>query len=287
MILLYKLFTWSRITYVAILVVWAAILALCIARVLPRYFIYIDLVITVAAEIAVNYICMGIYQNMTKLADTDIDAFVKQQDQLAAKQKGKMHHMILSNIIVILLEYDRLDEVRRRLNYISQITPPNDFNARFQYSSILMTLDIKCRNFQGIDFYINDMKMCLTNIGPMTGVTAKTKQKWEFLIEMNLAEAEFYSRTPQALATTDRHIAQRYLADLDHFRLINKDNKLFPGAFITQDLYCRGTACAVLGDMQNANMLLSQVASLPYSYPAVRCAGEYIRSGDINIIFRP
>lgn len=283
---MYKLFTWGRIAYVGMLVLWGASLVLCFAHVLPGAVMYISFIVTLAAELGINILSAKLYQNMLNRADSDIDGFVREQDCLAAKQKGKMKQIVSANIIVALLEYDRLDEVRRRLQALSQMIQPNDFPARFQYSSILMTLDIKCRNFSGIDFYVNDMKMCLTNIGPMNGVSAKAKQRWQFLIEMNLIEAEFYSRTPQALATTDFQIAQRYLADLEHYRILNKENKIFIGAQTVRDLFERGTVYAVLGDLNSANALLSQTASLPYTYPCVSYAKQYLQTGDINILFR-
>ena len=282
---MFRLFTWSKAAYIILMVLWGGLIALWITNIIPDYIWWISFVASIAAELGINALATRQYQKMLCRADTDIDGFVMEQDALAARQKGKLRQIVTANTIVALLEYERLDDVRNRLNLLSQMIPPNDFTGRFQYSSILMTLDMKCRNFQGIDFYVNDMNMCLSRFSAFNGGTEKLKRRCRFLIEMNLSSAEFFSRTPETLAAQDRNIAQRFLADLEQYNLLNRDNKVFPGALVTDYLVGRGLALAVLGDVENSRASLYQAASLPYGYPLIARAKRCLETGDINILF--
>ncbi len=279
------LFKSTRFCQIAGYVILTVCIVLEFNGVIPHWLGWILLIVIAGLEYLIVWWSVKKYNKICDKANFDLETFIIEQDMLAKRSK-KLKMIIDGNTITALINHEQIDEAQRRLIIYGQNIMPNDLMSRYQYSSELVSIAILKRDFSHIDFYINDMKMCVYQMAEsrMPGLTSKMKTRLELVIEELVSEAEFYSRPVEILRGQDRQIALNYLDRIGMLYSIEKNVYVMRNFYITSLDYESGTVYAVLGDEIKAKEALQKVAKTNYTYPIVHRAKEYLASGDVSAL---
>ena len=283
-----RLFNGISITSIALYVLLTAVIVLDFMDVIPGWCFWICLAVVFLLQIVLIFVSMRKYSKICRIANTDINKFVAVQDKLANRSK-KMKMTINGNTITALLSHEQLDEAIRRINIFQQNLNPNDLLSRYQCSSYILTADILRRDFSRIDYYANDMKMCMQQMEAihLAGYSAKIKRSLALALEQTILEAEFYSRPAERLRNEDRQIVQNYLDNISRLYSISGSILVMRDYYLCSLDYESGVAYAVSGENEKAQEFFRRVSQTNYTYPIVTRAKEYLSTGDISIFRLP
>lgn len=282
-----RLFKWMHAVVIA---GYAVMIISCVLEILDVIPLWLDISVFLAMiglVLLMNFISVKKYAKICDMFNTDLEGFVAKQDELS-KNAGKLKMTIDGNTIIALLTHERTEEAERRIDEYAKNIMPSDIMSRFMYSSYRSDLDILKRDFSRIDFYINDQKMCLSQMaaGKTLGINARTVERLQSALEQTMLEAQIYSRTPEMLAAGDRQIAINYYNNCQKLYGGEKDIKVMHDYFVVNLKYEMGMVCAITGDTEKAREYLTAAAQSGYTYPFVERAKQWLVSGDVNILMQ-
>lgn len=234
--------------------------------------------IPLGIEIGALFWSVKLFSIHMDTANTDAEGFLAKNQQLYRKVRGKLKPVILENEITMLISYRRIRDAESRLPELAQQIMPSDTANQFFYLTILMELDTLKRNYTHMDAYISEKRILLDRMG--SSISQKNKARLELSFELSVISAEFYSRSLQRLRNEDIALAQRYLGLIMRSLDSVKDVKISKNYSIMELNYEAGTACAVMGQEQQAREYFERVVSTGYIFPEVAAAAEYLRTGD-------
>lgn len=280
-----KLFKSTFICSIAGYVIIAAAIVLDVLKVIPGWVTLTAVIVVILLEYLIVFWAMKKYAKLCDMVNTDLNSFIEKHDKLAQRSK-QTKMMVYGNTIAALLYHERTDEAERRIDLYRQNLQPNDLISRYQCSLYIIALDVLKRDFSQIDFYVNDMKMCMQQIetSKMLGYSTKVERRMKLALEQSILEAEFYSRNAQRLRNEDRHIVDNYLANIGRMYSIAGSIVVMKGFYICSLDYESGVAYAVLGEEEKAKSYFTKVAQTNYTYPIVQRAKDYLSTGDLSIL---
>ena len=235
----------------------------------------------------VNKLSWTLYLRSLDRCDNDPDGFIQQQEKLAMKadKKYNLKTLINLNMIVGILMHERFDEAHKRLPGIGKSIMPNDHMSKFQYISILLSVEMKKKNFNSVDYYISEMRSILSQMNLNTpGYNANVKEKYNYIINGYMQRAEFFSRSPEMLSGKDRYIAENMVKYVDGMMSFSSGIKVFKNYYRLANMYDKAVAYTILGEKEKADELFNEVTASSYLYPFIDRARRYKEKGDVNVL---
>ncbi len=280
------LFRSTTIASVLGYVMVTAVVVMAFIDIIPTWLEMTLFLLSLGIEFLAIILAVKKYSGILDLANTDLDRFLAENKKLAARAKKQTKMAVMGNEIVVLLNYEKTDEVEKRLPEFARNVAPDDIVSKFQYLSYLMDLDIIKKDFSRMDQYINEKKMYLSSINNMSSlaVTSKVKYSLSLSCDLSVLEAEFYSRTAGMLRGTDNRLAMDYLSAVELARGTVKDMQVMKKCMTAVFDYEEGVVYAVLGDQTRADACMQRVAATNYAYPFIARARKYLTDRDAQAL---
>ncbi len=284
------LFPLTTALYIFVLLIAAFGTFLFLIDKIPFVICILIVVIAFIFQLGIVKLSYFLYIKSLNRCDKDYSGFVKEQDKLIMRsgksnRKLAIMKMLSANEIIGMLSHDDFQNVRVRLNQLGQIINEDEESMRLQYLTILMSADMKEKNYSSAEYYLNKTKEFYYN-SHLSKMQFKGKERIECSLEYDGIELDFYRLSPDDISEKRKAAAEKLISSSDKMMEFFSEIKVYQNMYKIMILFDKAAAYAALGNEQQAIDIADEIINTDTTYPIVEKAKKYKETKDASYLIK-
>ncbi len=248
---------------------------------IPLFIGITALILSILLDIFIIIMSQKLYRQTLSVMDYDFDEYLALQNKIKKRCRKFQKLIVDMNMIQGYIAYERFSEARTMLEQIrGQVFYIRKDKLTMTYFGHMLEACSGEKNAAAFNQTLNEIQNFLSSPHKLK---PQEKAVYAKAVEIDILLFSFFTRTPQQLASTDRTIAENLQRE---YMPLMKNYTAVSNYHYTLIYYTAAVPEMIVGSRQTAEQYLQTVAQLPYTYPSVQRARQYLETGDIRILMK-